>query len=175
MIIAALLALPVIPLWAFSTSPALLAIGAFLMQFTGRVGRRARASERAVAGHARRTFPGFVYQLGNLLVSVNATLQAGIASHFGGNYGLALAVVAGSVAIIIAVYLRSDGGCVMAKNIVIFSDGTGQAGGINFDEARTNVYKFYRACRVGPDSPVDPAKQVAFYDPGLGSAAYVAG
>ncbi len=52
---------------------------------------------------ARGTFPGFVYQLGNLLASVNATLQAGIASHFGGNYGLALAAVAGSVAIIIAV------------------------------------------------------------------------
>jgi MFS transporter, SHS family, lactate transporter len=34
---------------------------------------------------------------------MNATLQAGVASHFGGNYGLALAVVAGSVAIIIVV------------------------------------------------------------------------
>jgi MFS transporter, SHS family, lactate transporter len=33
-IIAALLSLPVIPLWAFADSPALLAIGAFLMQFT---------------------------------------------------------------------------------------------------------------------------------------------
>jgi SHS family lactate transporter-like MFS transporter len=52
---------------------------------------------------ARGTFPGFVYQLGNLLASVNATLQAGIATAFGGNYGLALAVVAGTVAIIIAV------------------------------------------------------------------------
>jgi hypothetical protein len=59
----------------------------------------------------------------------------------------------------------------MSKNIVIFSDGTGQAGGINFDEARTNVYKMYRACRVGPDSPIDPSEQVTFYDPGLGSAA----
>jgi Uncharacterized alpha/beta hydrolase domain (DUF2235) len=59
----------------------------------------------------------------------------------------------------------------MAKNIVIFSDGTGQAGGINFDEARTNVYKLYRACRVGPDTRIDPSEQVAFYDPGLGSAA----
>lgn len=58
----------------------------------------------------------------------------------------------------------------MPKNIVVFSDGTGQAGGINFDEARTNVYKLYRACRVGPDSKVDPSEQVAFYDPGLGSA-----
>jgi hypothetical protein len=59
----------------------------------------------------------------------------------------------------------------MPKNIVIFSDGTGQAGGINFDEVRTNVYKLYRACRVGPDTRIDPSEQVAFYDPGLGSAA----
>jgi SHS family lactate transporter-like MFS transporter len=51
---------------------------------------------------ARGTFPGFVYQLGNLLASVNATLQASLAAHFGGDYGLALAIVAGTVAIIIA-------------------------------------------------------------------------
>jgi len=59
----------------------------------------------------------------------------------------------------------------MPKNIVIFSDGTGQAGGIHFDEARTNVYKLYRACRIGPDTRIDPSEQLAFYDPGLGSAA----
>ena len=44
----------------------------------------------------------------------------------------------------------------MPKNIVIFSDGTGQAGGITFDEIRTNVYKLYRATRVGPDTTIDP-------------------
>jgi type VI secretion system (T6SS) phospholipase Tle1-like effector len=59
----------------------------------------------------------------------------------------------------------------MPKNIIIFSDGTGQAGGITFDEVRTNVYKLYRACRVGPDTSIDPSEQVAFYDPGLGSPA----
>jgi hypothetical protein len=59
----------------------------------------------------------------------------------------------------------------MPKNIVIFSDGTGQAGGITFDEMRTNVYKLYRATRVGPDTSMDPQEQVAFYDPGLGSSA----
>jgi SHS family lactate transporter-like MFS transporter len=36
-----------------------------------------------------------------LLASVNATLQASIASHYGGNYGIALAVVAGVTAIMI--------------------------------------------------------------------------
>src|ERR1700719_1171368 len=103
-IIAALLSLPVIPLWAFSNSPALLAIGAFLMQFTvqGAWGVVPVHLNELSPDTARGTFPGVVYQLGNLLASVNATLQAGIASHFGGNYGLALAVVAGSVAVIIA-------------------------------------------------------------------------
>jgi uncharacterized protein (DUF2235 family) len=64
---------------------------------------------------------------------------------------------------------RTLGTVSMPKNIIIFSDGTGQAGGITFDEVRTNVYKLYRACRVGPDTSIDPSEQIAFYDPGLGS------
>ena len=39
----------------------------------------------------------------------------------------------------------------MARNILIFSDGTGQVGGYEFDEDRTNVYKLYRATRLGPN------------------------
>jgi hypothetical protein len=59
----------------------------------------------------------------------------------------------------------------MGKNVVILSDGTGQAGGFRFDEDRSNVYKLYRATRCSPDSLIDPHEQVAFYDPGLGSQA----
>jgi uncharacterized protein (DUF2235 family) len=55
------------------------------------------------------------------------------------------------------------------RNILIFSDGTGQAGGLLPDERRSNIYKLYRASRCGPDSTIDPSTQVAFYDPGLGS------
>ncbi len=104
-IIAALLSLPVIPLWAFSDSPVWLAVGAFLMQFMvqGAWGVVPVHLNELSPDNARATFPGFVYQLGNLLASVNATLQAGIATHFGGNYGLALAAVAGTVALVIAV------------------------------------------------------------------------
>lgn len=58
-----------------------------------------------------------------------------------------------------------------AKNILILSDGTGMAGGITFDEDRTNIYKLFRATRCGPDSCINPQQQVAFYDPGLGSPA----
>jgi uncharacterized protein (DUF2235 family) len=56
------------------------------------------------------------------------------------------------------------------RNILVFSDGTGQAGGLLPDERRSNIYKLYRATRCGPDSTIDPSIQVAFYDPGLGSS-----
>jgi uncharacterized protein (DUF2235 family) len=59
----------------------------------------------------------------------------------------------------------------MSKNILIFADGTGNEGGLLPDESRTNVYKLFRATRTGPDSIVDPAKQIAFYFPGIGTAA----
>ncbi len=57
----------------------------------------------------------------------------------------------------------------MTKNILIFSDGTGQIGGLRPDQRLSNVYKMYRAMRSGPDSPIDPSRQTAFYDPGLGA------
>lgn len=57
----------------------------------------------------------------------------------------------------------------MPKNIVVFSDGTGQDGGVHAEQRLSNVYKLYRVCRPGPDSALDPKEQVAFYDPGLGT------
>jgi SHS family lactate transporter-like MFS transporter len=104
-IIASLLSLVVLPLWAFSTSAVWLAAGAFLMQVMvqGAWGVIPVHLNELSPDDARGTFPGFVYQLGNLIASVNATLQAGIAVHYGGQYSIALAVVAGTVAIVIAV------------------------------------------------------------------------
>jgi len=57
----------------------------------------------------------------------------------------------------------------MPKNILIFSDGTGQVGGMRPDQNLSNIYKMYRAMRPGPASPIKPSTQVCFYDPGLGS------
>jgi SHS family lactate transporter-like MFS transporter len=104
-ILAAALSLPIIPLWAFTNTPVALAAGAFLMQFMvqGAWGVIPVHLNELSPESARGTFPGFVYQLGNLLASINATMQAGIASHFGGNYSIALALVAGIVAVIICV------------------------------------------------------------------------
>jgi uncharacterized protein (DUF2235 family) len=57
----------------------------------------------------------------------------------------------------------------MARNILIFADGTGNEGGLIPDESRTNVYKLYRATRTGPDSNIDPSRQIAFYIRGVGT------
>lgn len=63
----------------------------------------------------------------------------------------------------------------MAKNIVVFSDGTGQEGGLREEQRLSNVYKLYRVCRLGPESGIDPRDQVAFYDAGLGTDAGATG
>ena len=57
----------------------------------------------------------------------------------------------------------------LTKLVLIFSDGTGQVGGLRPDQRLSNIYKMYRAMRPGPDSPINPHQQVAFYDPGLGA------
>ncbi len=63
----------------------------------------------------------------------------------------------------------------MPKNIVIFSDGTGQAGGLRPEQRLSNIYKLYRAAKVDPENNIDPAEQVAFYDAGLGTDEDVGG
>jgi SHS family lactate transporter-like MFS transporter len=49
----------------------------------------------------RATFPGFVYQLGNLLAAVNLNLQVAIAEAHGNDYGMAMAIVVGTVAVVV--------------------------------------------------------------------------
>ena len=101
----ALIALPIIPLWAFSATPILLGLGAFLMQVAvqGAWGVVPVHLNELSPDEVRGTFPGFAYQLGNLLASGNAALQAGFAASHGGNYAYALAVVAACAAVVIAV------------------------------------------------------------------------
>ena len=105
LIAGALLALPVIPFWAFSTSPWLLGMAAFEIQFMvqGCWGIIPAHLNELSPAEARGTFPGVVYQLGNFLASYNATMQSQIALAYG-SYGAALALVAAAAAIFIAVF-----------------------------------------------------------------------
>ncbi len=103
----ALLALPCIPLWAFASGAWALGVGAFLVQFMvqGAWGVIPAYLNELMPAGTRAILPGFVYQVGNVIASPNATLQARIAQSTGGNYGLAMAIVAGTVAIVIAVMI----------------------------------------------------------------------
>ncbi len=104
-ITAALLTLPIVPLWAFSSHVVLLTIGAFLMQFfvQGAWGVIPVHLNELSPSSVRGTFPGFAYQLGNLFASKNGTIQASIAVSFGNNYGLALGITAGICAVLVAI------------------------------------------------------------------------
>jgi SHS family lactate transporter-like MFS transporter len=103
-VLAALLALPIIPLWAFSTTPLLLGLGAFLIQIAiqGAWGVVPVHLNELSPPEARGAFPGFAYQIGNLIAAVNATLQTGIAESHGNNYALALASVCAVVAVVLS-------------------------------------------------------------------------
>ena len=93
-VIAALLAIPVIPLWAYSRSVPMLAVGGFLMQFMvqGAWGVIPAHLNELSPPAVRGTFPGFAYQLGNLLSSKNAVLQAKLVEgRYGGRFPPVLA------------------------------------------------------------------------------------
>jgi MFS transporter, SHS family, lactate transporter len=103
--LAAALSLIALPFWAYSSTPVALAGAAFAMQFMvqGAWGVvPVHLNELSPEG-IRATFPGVVYQLGNLLASGNSPLQSAIASAHGGaahpDYAFALTVVCGIVAV----------------------------------------------------------------------------
>jgi len=104
-LLAALFAIPMVPLWAWSHSMAALAAGGFLMQFMvqGAWGVvPAHLNELAPAA-VRAILPGFAYQLGNLLSSRNAVFQAAYAArHNGGALNVALSGTVVIVAVAVA-------------------------------------------------------------------------
>lgn len=115
-VLAALLAIPVIPLWAYSHTAPMLALGGFLMQFMvqGAWGViPAHLNELSPPG-VRGTLPGFAYQLGNLLSSRNSVIQARLAENrYAGSFSPVLAwtvvLVASLVALVTAMGKERQG------------------------------------------------------------------
>lgn len=104
-IVAALLAIPMIPLWAFSHTAVLLACGGFLMQLMvqGAWGIIPVHLNELAPGPVRAIFPGLAYQLGNLLSSRNGVFQASLAAqYFGGRFAPVMAGTVACVALLVA-------------------------------------------------------------------------
>jgi SHS family lactate transporter-like MFS transporter len=102
-VVAALLSIPVIPLYAYGHSAVTLGIGAVLMQFMvqGAWGVVPAYLTELSPAPVRATAPGLAYQLGGLITSWNGKAQALIAERTG-NYPLVLAMTVIIVALTLA-------------------------------------------------------------------------
>ena len=83
-IITAICGIILIPAWVFSPALSMLVAGGFLMQFMvqGAWGIVPVHLNELSPGEVRGTFPGFAYQLGNLLAANTAVVEARLAEHF---------------------------------------------------------------------------------------------
>jgi SHS family lactate transporter-like MFS transporter len=109
-VIAALLAIPMIPMWAYSHTVPLLAVGGFLMQFMvqGAWGVIPAHLNELSPAAVRGTFPGLAYQLGNLLASWNAVIQARLVEkRYAGSFPPVLAGTVLLVAVLVAMVTAS--------------------------------------------------------------------
>jgi SHS family lactate transporter-like MFS transporter len=97
MIVAALLAVCVIPLWVFAPSMPLVILGAFLMQFMvqGAWGVIPAHINELSPPLARGFFAGFAYQMGVLIASSISYIEALLGEHF--SYAAAMGGLAAAV------------------------------------------------------------------------------
>ncbi|GGA36496.1 MFS transporter [Dyella nitratireducens] len=106
MIIAALLAIPVIPLWTYGGSLLLLGLGAFLIQVMvqGAWGVVPTHLNELSPDAVRGTLPGFAYQMGNLIAAGTATAQSWLAAQ-GAGLPLVMSLWIAAVAVLLALLL----------------------------------------------------------------------
>ena len=102
--LAAILAIPVIPLWAFSANEVSFALGGFAMQFMvqGAWGVVPAHLNELSPPALRAILPGFAYQLGNLSMAKMAPLQASVAEAHGNDYARVLSWTVGLVGVLLA-------------------------------------------------------------------------
>jgi MFS transporter, SHS family, lactate transporter len=101
LVLAATLAVVLMPFWAISSGPIWLVATAFCMQFLVQCtfGTMPAHLNEISPPAERATFPGFTYQFGNFLAAANVTIQVMLAENFQNDYGIGMALVAGAGAI----------------------------------------------------------------------------
>ncbi|MGE4049219.1 MAG: MFS transporter [Acetobacteraceae bacterium] len=104
LVLAVALALPVLPLWVGATTPLMLGFSTFMLLvcLQGAWGIVPVYLNELSPAAIRATFPGFTYQIGNLLAAANANIQIWATGHFGGNFGLTLGLTVAIMAIVVA-------------------------------------------------------------------------
>ena len=103
-IVAALLSLPVLKLWAFSSTPLLLGMGAFWLQVMvqGAWGVVPVHLNELSPDAVRATMPGLTYQIGNFIAAGVPWLLTTLAEANGKQYGLTMAGFIAGIAVALA-------------------------------------------------------------------------
>ncbi|MDT5180264.1 MAG: transporter, family, lactate transporter [Mycobacterium sp.] len=106
----AVLGLPIVPLFAFSRTAAMLCLGAFLMQVV------VQGAWGAIPAHLtemspdaiRGFYPGVTYQLGNLLAAFNLPIQEHIAATHSYPFALAATIIPVLLAVALLTFFGKD-------------------------------------------------------------------
>lgn len=122
MALAVVLAIIIIPLWMYNGGSIVIALGAFAMQFMvqGAWGIIPAHINELSPGSLRGFFPGLAYQLGVLIASSIAYIEAVLAQYV--NYAASMEILAGSVLVLGAIVILSGP---EAKGINFHSGKTG--------------------------------------------------
>jgi MFS transporter, SHS family, lactate transporter len=106
----ALLGLPIVPLFAYSRTAAMLCLGSFLMQLCvqGAWGVIPAHLTEMSPDAIRGLYPGVTYQLGNLLAAFNLPIQEHLAETHGYPFALAATIVPVLLAVTILVLVGKD-------------------------------------------------------------------
>ena len=106
----ALLGLPIVPLFAYSRTAAMLCLGAFLMQLLvqGAWGVIPAHLTEMSPDAIRGLYPGVTYQLGNLLAAMNLPIQERLAESHGYPFALAVTIVPVLIAVATLTLIGKD-------------------------------------------------------------------
>lgn len=106
----AILALPIVPLFAYSRSAAMLCLGSFLMQLfvQGAWGVIPAHLTEMSPDAIRGLYPGVTYQLGNLLAAFNLPIQERLAESHGYPFALAATIVPVLITVAVLTLIGKD-------------------------------------------------------------------
>jgi SHS family lactate transporter-like MFS transporter len=106
----ALLGLPIVPLFAYSRTAAMLCLGSFLMQLCvqGAWGVIPAHLTEMSPDAIRGLYPGVTYQLGNLLAAFNLPIQERLAESHGYPFALAATIVPVLIAVALLTLIGKD-------------------------------------------------------------------
>jgi len=109
-IFCAVLALPIVPVFAFSRTAGMLCLGSFLMQLCvqGAWGVIPAHLTEMSPDAIRGFYPGVTYQLGNLLAAFNLPIQERLAESYGYPFALAATIFPVLTAVIVLTFVGKE-------------------------------------------------------------------